>query len=146
MNRNTNRVRYKRLLKSNKVTGGTIPGRTKLERKNPGQEISPQAEIPAGFPNNERKLYKLDMYLNPPQFDNAAEIGQDAIQARGCPPPSSEECQRRWAAWHQAMELSHAMLMMGLRQKIGPEGDLQAAYRDWYERYQALKWDTRRAS
>ena len=86
------------------------------------------------------------MNVNPIQSENAAESEEGARQNRGCPPPSSEECQRRWAAWHQAMELSHAMLMMGLRQKIGPEGDLQAAYRDWYERYQALKWDTRRAS
>lgn len=44
------------------------------------------------------------------------------------------------------MEFSHEMLMLGLRQKIGPDGDLQAAYREWYERYQALKWETHRDS
>lgn len=75
----------------------------------------------------------------------AAETDMASSQRRGCPPPTPEESQRNWAAWHQAMELSHAMLMMGLRQKIGPQGDLQAAYRDWYERYQAAKWDTNRA-
>lgn len=95
---------------------------------------------------NERELYNLDMDVNPTQSDKAAEIDEGARQNRGCPAPSPEECQRRWAAWHQAMELSHAMLMMGLRQKIGAEGDLQLAYRDWYERYQALKWDANRAS
>jgi hypothetical protein len=86
------------------------------------------------------------MNINPTQSDKAAEIDEGARQNRGCPPPSPEESQRRWAAWHQAMELSHAMLMMGLRQKSGPEGDLRVAYRDWYERYQALKWNTNRAS
>ena len=44
------------------------------------------------------------------------------------------------------MEFSHEMLMLGLRQQVGPDGDLQAAYREWYERYQALKWDIHRAS
>jgi hypothetical protein len=38
------------------------------------------------------------------------------------------------------MELSHAMLMAGLRQRVGPDGNLMAAYREWYERYQDLKW------
>lgn len=69
-----------------------------------------------------------------------------ASQHCGCPAPGPEESRRHWAAWHQAMELSHAMLIMGLRQEIGPEGDLEAAYRAWYERYQALKWDTNLAS
>ena len=75
-----------------------------------------------------------------PQTDS-----KDAAKSScGCPPPTVEESQRRWAAWHQAMELSHDMLMMGLRQKIGPDGDLQLAYREWYERYQAMKWDNHR--
>ncbi len=77
---------------------------------------------------------------NPPENDVTVS------QHSGSPAPNPEESRRRWAAWHQAMELSHAMLLMGLRQKIGPEGDLQAAYRDWYERYQASKWETNRAS
>jgi hypothetical protein len=38
------------------------------------------------------------------------------------------------------MEASHEMLLAGLRRKIGPDGDLQWAYREWYERHQALKW------
>ncbi|MFN7873981.1 MAG: hypothetical protein ACK5PB_01595, partial [Pirellula sp.] len=54
---------------------------------------------------------------------------------RGCPPPTPEQNRRNWAAWHQAMELSHEMLLMGLRNRIGPEGDLMAAYREWYEQY-----------
>lgn len=73
------------------------------------------------------------------------EIKHDAAASghRGCPHPSPEESRRRWAQWHQAMELSHEMLMMGLRQRIGTEGDLRAAYRAWYEQYQALKWESK---
>lgn len=85
------------------------------------------------------------MSTNLPQTNDPPSIGQIGSRNGGCPPPSAEECKRRWAAFFQAMEFSHAMLLMGLRQKIGPEGDLHAAYRDWYERYQALKWDTNRA-
>lgn len=58
----------------------------------------------------------------------------------GCPLPTEQQLRERWAKWHVAMELSHAMLMAGLRQKIGPDADLQAAYREWYRTYQALKW------
>ena len=29
---------------------------------------------------------------------------------------------------------------------VRPAGDLQAAHREWYERYQALKWDNNRAT
>ena len=38
------------------------------------------------------------------------------------------------------MELSNAMLMAGLRAQIGPDGDIHAAYRKWYDKYQSLKW------
>lgn len=40
----------------------------------------------------------------------------------------------------QAMELSNAMLMAGLRAQVGRDGDIHAAYRAWYDKYQALKW------
>ena len=61
------------------------------------------------------------------------------IDAR-CPQPTPEELQSRWNHWTQAMELSNAMLMAGLAQRTGPDGDLQAAYREWYDKYQLLKW------
>ncbi len=38
------------------------------------------------------------------------------------------------------MELSNAMLMAGLRAQVGRDGDIHAAYRAWYDKYQALKW------
>lgn len=34
--------------------------------------------------------------------------------------------------WWDAMEANHAMVLASLRHKIGPDGDLQAAYREWY--------------
>ena len=58
----------------------------------------------------------------------------------GCPTPTHEELELRWGQWTQAMELSNAMLMAGLRAQIGPDGDIHAAYRKWYDKYQSLKW------
>ncbi len=59
----------------------------------------------------------------------------------GCPQPTPEELEQRWSRWAQAMELSHAMLMAGLEQRLGAGCDLHAAYREWYDKYQALKWN-----
>jgi hypothetical protein len=53
---------------------------------------------------------------------------------------------KNWEAWRHAMELSHEMLLAGLRHQIGPDGDLHEAYRKWYENYQASKWNNNRAS
>ena len=39
----------------------------------------------------------------------------------------------RIAQWCEAVDASEQFLLAGLRLKIGPEGDLQAAYRQWYE-------------
>ena len=61
-------------------------------------------------------------------------------QTTGCPPPTADELRQRWAQWTQAMELSNSMLMSGLQAQVGPDGDIHAAYRAWYDRYQSLKW------
>ena len=61
-------------------------------------------------------------------------------QHTGCPLPTPNELNDRWAQWTQAMELSHAMLMAGLQTQVGPGGDIHAAYRQWYDKYQSLKW------
>jgi hypothetical protein len=55
--------------------------------------------------------------------------------------PSQNEVNRRMREWYVAMELSHAMLMAGLRRKIGPDGDIHAAYREWYSDHQDRKWE-----
>lgn len=54
--------------------------------------------------------------------------------------PAPEVVKRRMEEWYQAMELSNAMLLAGLRRRIGPDGDLQAAYREWYREHQDRKW------
>jgi hypothetical protein len=63
-----------------------------------------------------------------------------------CPHPTAEESKRIWEAWFQAMELSHAMLLAGLRTRMGSEADLEAAYRIWSDRYHEMKWEADRAS
>lgn len=64
----------------------------------------------------------------------------DEIPYRPAPPLPLEQQKRNWEAWYQAMELSHEMLLAGLRNRIGPDGDLKAAYREWSEKYHSLKW------
>ena len=51
------------------------------------------------------------------------------------PPPHSEtSATQRLVAWCDLMNTCEQFLLAGLRRKIGPEGDIQAAYRDWYGR------------
>jgi hypothetical protein len=40
-----------------------------------------------------------------------------------------------FAIWVDLMKATDAFLLAGLRRKIGPEGDLQEAYRQWYARH-----------
>jgi len=42
-----------------------------------------------------------------------------------------EQVAENFAKWREAMEISHAMLMAGLRDRVGPDGDVQEAYRQW---------------
>ena len=39
------------------------------------------------------------------------------------------------AAWMDLMDASEELLLAGLRREIGPDGDLQEAYRQWYARW-----------
>lgn len=50
-----------------------------------------------------------------------------------------EQIARNFAAWRDAMELSYAMLMAGLRMQIGPDGDLKQAWRKWNAESSARK-------
>ncbi len=40
--------------------------------------------------------------------------------------------------WHQTMEATHELILAGLRLKLGPEEDLQTAYRKWYRQQREL--------
>ena len=46
------------------------------------------------------------------------------------PPESTPE--QRIALWVDLMNAGEQFLLAGLRRKIGPDGDLRAAYREWY--------------
>lgn len=41
---------------------------------------------------------------------------------------------KRVELWGQLVDACEAFLLAGLRSRIGPHGDLEAAYRDWYAR------------
>jgi hypothetical protein len=40
--------------------------------------------------------------------------------------------EQRMQLWFDLMDLCEEFLLAGLRRKIGPEGDLREAYRQWY--------------
>ena len=48
--------------------------------------------------------------------------------------PSRQEFTQRILAWCDLMDSLEQFLLAGLRRKIGPDGDLEAAYREWYQR------------
>jgi hypothetical protein len=42
---------------------------------------------------------------------------------------------KRIQLWAELVDEGDALVKSGLRAKIGPRGDLQAAYREWYARH-----------
>lgn len=44
---------------------------------------------------------------------------------------------KRIDLWLELVDESEALLLSGLRAKVGPEGDLKSAYREWYARHMA---------
>ncbi len=55
----------------------------------------------------------------------------DAKNAESDRYDTPEQVELNMAQWREAMEISHAMLMAGLRDQVGPDGDVTEAYRDW---------------
>jgi hypothetical protein len=51
-------------------------------------------------------------------------------------PPSVKHLpfEKRIQLWANLVDTCEAFLISGLRSRIGPNGDLQAAYREWYAR------------
>ncbi len=45
---------------------------------------------------------------------------------------------RNMRIWYQTMEATHEMILAGLRLKLGPDEDLQDAYRKWYRQQRKL--------
>jgi hypothetical protein len=52
-------------------------------------------------------------------------------------PPSIKHLplEKRIELWAELVDENEALVLAGLRAKIGPDGDLQAAYREWYARH-----------
>ena len=48
------------------------------------------------------------------------------------PAPTSSRSVLNIAAWLDLMRTTDKLLLAGLRRKVGPEGDVQEAYRRWY--------------
>ncbi len=53
-------------------------------------------------------------------------------------PISQTRIDRNLRIWYQTMEATHEMILAGLRRKIGPDGNLQEAYRIWYRQQREL--------
>ncbi len=53
--------------------------------------------------------------------------------------PHLAEGRMNMRRWFAAMELSHAALMAGLRAEVGPDGDIEEAYRRWNRRRMEIK-------
>ncbi|MFM8574067.1 MAG: hypothetical protein ACKOAU_20900 [Pirellula sp.] len=80
------------------------------------------------------------MSNNPLQNEDLPIAQQCAHSYRPAPPLTPEQQKKNWAAWYQAMELTHAMLLAGLRNRIGSDGDIEAAFREWSEHHRTSKW------
>ena len=71
------------------------------------------------------------MSERPPEADFAPKVPPDA---------TPQQCV---AAWLDLLDATEQLLLAGLRREIGPNGDLEAAYRQWQrarneEHYQML--------
>ncbi|WP_442483737.1 hypothetical protein [Aeoliella sp. SH292] len=51
-------------------------------------------------------------------------------------PPSINHLpvEKRVELWYELLDEADALVKSGLRHRIGPDGDLQQAYREWYAR------------
>ena len=56
--------------------------------------------------------------LPPPEFA-PSDLGEMPVE-------------RRVAVWLDMLNTGYKLVLAGLRHEIGPDGDLQAAYREWY--------------
>jgi hypothetical protein len=50
------------------------------------------------------------------------------------PTPSRLSSEQRIALWADLTDTCEQFLMAGLRMQLGPDGDVRAAYRNWYAR------------
>lgn len=64
-------------------------------------------------------------------------IAQTLIPTPEMAPPSVRHLplEKRIQLWAELVDEGDALVRSGLRARIGPSGDLQAAYREWYARH-----------
>jgi hypothetical protein len=48
--------------------------------------------------------------------------------------PSGLTVQQRISLWADLVDATEELVKMGLRNKLGPNGDVDQAFREWYER------------
>lgn len=48
--------------------------------------------------------------------------------------------EERFRMWKDLMDTSEELLLAGLRHKIGPDGDLNAAYAEWIRQDNERRW------
>jgi hypothetical protein len=62
---------------------------------------------------------------------------QQLIPSPEMAPPSVKHLplEKRIELWAELVDEGEALVKSGLRAKIGPSGDLQEAYREWYARH-----------
>ncbi len=58
------------------------------------------------------------------------------------PPPPPRDHHEALAAYFELLDLGDMFLRAGLRHQLGPEGDVEAAYREWNRRQ--MEADTRK--
>ena len=46
--------------------------------------------------------------------------------------PADATADQRIAIWLDMLRTGHKLLLAGFRREVGPDGDVQAAYRKWY--------------
>src|SRR5437588_2968569 len=68
------------------------------------------------------------------QLRESAIMSNQLIPPPGMEPPTPDrltpgQCMSLWA---DLMDLGHQLVRAGLRREVGPDGDLQGAYRRWY--------------
>lgn len=64
-------------------------------------------------------------------------IGQQLVPSPEVAPPSVRHLplSKRIQLWAELVDMADALVKSSLRAKIGPDGNLNAAYREWYARH-----------
>jgi hypothetical protein len=83
----------------------------------------------------------LDAAIVPNKSQTKGMYAVNLMESQLIPPPDLAPpsvkhlpLEKRIELWANLVDSCEALLLSGLRSRIGPEGDLPAAYREWYAR------------